>query len=281
MGRHATARAATAAVLALAAPAAAGCGAALSGAVRAGDRPAAPRRHGLALLTEHVGPRLIAAEPVGRSAGGRPIVVTASGNPAARRRVLVVGCIHGTECAGMAVARRVQRGPGGCPPDAADIWVLPDLDPDGLAAGSRLNGDGVDLNRNFRAGWRPIGRPWDLEHSGPRPFSEPETRLARGVVRALRPDTTIWYHQQAQPLVRAWGPSVPAARHYARLVGLPFRRMRWLAGTAPHWQNTRFEGTASFVVELPLGRLSRADARRHARAVLALAGVLARRGRGG
>jgi murein peptide amidase A len=152
-----------------------------------------------------------------------------------------------------------------------DIWSLPDVDPDGRASGSRLNGRGVDLNRNFPAGWRPNGVPGDLEYSGPRPFSEPETRTARAVIRAARPRLTVWFHQQAEVLVRAWGPSVPAARRYARLVGLPFRRMRWPAGTAPHWQNTAFPGTSSFVVELAPGPLSTAAARRHAEAIFALA----------
>jgi protein MpaA len=206
---------------------------------------------------------------VGHSADGRPIVLSRSGDPAARRRVLVVGCIHGTECAGMAVARRVLRGR---PPGSADIWSLPDLDPDGRSAGTRLNGHGVDLNRNFPAGWREIGRPGGLEYSGPRPFSEPETRAARAVIRAERPRLTVWFHQQAEALVRAWGPSVRAARRYARLVGLPFRRMRWPAGTAPHWQNTAFPGTVSFVVELAPGPLSAAAARRHARAIRVLSG---------
>jgi len=36
---------------------------------------------------------------------------------------------------------------------------------------------------------------------------------------------------------------------------MPFRAMRWPAGTAPNWQNHRFEAPA-FVVELPQGRLA-------------------------
>ena len=35
-------------------------------------------------------------------------------------------------------------------------------------------------------------------------------------------------------------------------------RLPWLAGTAPNWQNHRFGGTSSFVVELRPGALSRA-----------------------
>ena len=207
---------------------------------------------------------------LGHSADGRPIGVRQYGDPSLDGEVLVVGCIHGTECAGIAVARRVRRLE---PPLGAEFGVIADLNPDGRAAGVRTNGRGVDLNRNFPAGWRPIGVPGDPEHAGRGPFSEPETRLVRRVVRRLRPTVTIWFHQQAEALVRAWGPSVPAARRYARRARLPFRRMPWMAGTAPHWQNTAYPGTASFVVELAPGPLSARAAARHARAVLALAGV--------
>jgi protein MpaA len=257
-----------------------GCGAAAGARRAAAPRAPAPPVHAvprapgaLAPLLRLSGARLVAHVPIGRSARGRPIVATASGDPAAERRVLVVGCVHGDECAGLAVARRLDRGPRGCPPTGADVWVIPDLNPDGRAAGTRLNGRGVDLNRNFPVAWRPIGVRHDLEYSGPRPWSEPEARIARRVVRAFRPDVTIWFHQQAEPMVRAWGPSVPGARRYARAAGLPFRRLPWMDGTAPHWQNTAFPGTAAFVVELPYGPLRAAAAARHARAVFALAGV--------
>ncbi len=49
-----------------------------------------------------------------------------------------------------------------------------------------------------------------------------------------------------------------------------FRAIRWPRGTAPNWQNHRFPGTSSFVVELPAGPLAPAAANRQARAVLAL-----------
>jgi protein MpaA len=215
--------------------------------------------------------RVVQNRLLGHSAGGRPIRVTAFGTPRTGPKVLVVGCIHGTECASRAVVRRLIHG---CPPTRADLWALDDLNPDGFAVSNRLNGQGVDLNRNFSSGWRPIGGRGDPEYSGPRPFSEPETRIARRLIRQLRPDTTIWFHQQAQPLVRAWGQSVSSARRFARFAALPFQRLHWLAGTAPNWQNHEFPGTSSFVVELPAGRLDRTDSLRYAAAIERSAGYV-------
>jgi protein MpaA len=183
--------------------------------------------------------------------------------------VLVFGCIHGDECAGVRAAEHAWRG---CPPYGGGLVTVNNLNPDGLVLGTRLNGNGVDLNRNFGYDWRPIGVPGDPEHAGPGPFSEPETRIARRLIRALHPDVTIWFHQQADPLVRAWGPSIPAARTYARLAGDRFVAMPWMDGTAPNWQNHAFPGTASFVVELPSEGPVHAD--RHAQAIFELAGAL-------
>jgi protein MpaA len=250
--------------------------------------PVAPRSHvdagPIARLERAVGPTQPALErttlTLGRSAEGRPIVALArngvptdwelrSGGPL----VLVFGCIHGDECAGTEAAK--QSVELGCPPPGDGLVVVPNLNPDGLALGTRLNGRGVDLNRNFGSDWRPGGVAGDLEYPGPRPFSEPETRIARQLIRALRPDVTIWFHQQAEPLVRAWGPSRPAARVYARLAGMRFVPMPWMNGTAPNWQNHAFGGTSSFVVELPdSGRI---DLDRQAHAIFSLAGALMHR----
>jgi protein MpaA len=196
---------------------------------------------------------------LGHSVDGRAIRVEANagaGQRPERPGALVFGCIHGTECAGVAATRYLDMG---CPPPRP-IWAVPNLNPDGLAGGTRQNAHGVDLNRNFPSQWRPIGAPFDPEYSGPRPLSEPESRLAASLIRLVKPRVTIWFHQEPQPMVRAWGPSVPMARRYARITRLPFRRLPWLAGTAPSWQNHRFPGTSSFVVELPLGALSKTKA---------------------
>ena len=201
---------------------------------------------------------------IGRSARGRPIVAARAGDTTSPTRALVVGCIHGNECAGTAVTRILARSS-----PSIDLWVVSNLNPDGYALGRRQNGRGVDLNRNFPSEWQAGGRPWDPEYPGPRPLSEPETRAAVRLIRRIRPTVTIWFHQP-QALVRAWGPSRSVARRYARLAGMRFRANRWPRGTAPNWQNHRFPSRSSFVVELPGGSLTAAAANRQARAVLAL-----------
>jgi protein MpaA len=205
---------------------------------------------------------VVTALVFGHSAQGRPLRALEVGDPASARRVLVVGCIHGNECAGMPVIRRLAR-----TRPRLDLWLVPSLNPDGLAAGTRQNARGVDLNRNFPSGWRAGGRLGDAEYPGPRPLSEPESRAARALILRLRPDVTIWLHQP-QDVVRAWGHSIPAARRFARAVGLPYRSIRWPSGTASNWQNHRFAHASSFVVELPPGKLDAALAARLVRAVL-------------
>jgi protein MpaA len=195
----------------------------------------------------------IRTESIGHSAAGRRIELRQLGAPRWPGELLVFGCIHGDECAASGV-EPISSLTAGCPDPSSDIYFLPNLDPDGTAAGFRLNARGVDLNRNFPSRWRPAGRPFSPEYSGPRPLSEPETRLAARVIRALRPAATIWFHQYPgrRPFVRAWGQSVPAGRHFATLARMPFRLMRWPVGTGPNWQNHTFPD-AAFVVELPRG----------------------------
>jgi protein MpaA len=235
-------------------------------AVKGRPRPAVLRILGSARLTAR-GRALANVHSVrllGHSVEGRPIRAWRVGNPRSQPRILVVGCIHGTECAGMAITQRLVDL---ARPINFDLWVVQDLNPDGLAAGTRQNAHGVDLNRNFGSVWKRIGSRGTWDYSGPRPWSEPEARIARALILRVRPDVTLWFHQP-EAVVRAWGKSIPAARRYARLARVPFREIPWPNGTAPNWQNHLRE--VSFVVELPPGALSRSAANRYANAILRL-----------
>jgi protein MpaA len=206
---------------------------------------------------------LAAAVILGHSVQGRPIRAVEVGDPGGTP-VVVVGCIHGDEPGGMAVARALER----LSPRGLDLWIVPTLNPDGLAAGTRGNAHGVDLNRNFPARWRRLGGGYE---SGPRPLSEPETRIARSLILRVRPRMTIWFHQPLN-LVWAAGGNRRVERAFARAAGLPYRPRRPLPGSATTWQNARLPGTTAFAAELPAGgKPTRAAVARYARAVIAAA----------
>ena len=202
---------------------------------------------------------------IGHSVRGRPIVAFERGDPSAPA-TLVVGVIHGSEPAGLAVISQLRHLPL---PPGVHLWLVPTVNPDGLAAGTRQNAHGVDLNRNWPTAWKHNGVPWDGYYSGPRPMSEPENRAMRAFILRVKPALTIWYHQ---PLDVVYGsdPHVAVLKHYARLSGLPYRRLTAPRGAATRWQRRHFPSSPAFVVEFPAGRISTATARRNAKAVLAL-----------
>lgn len=205
---------------------------------------------------------------IGRSVQDRPIVAFESGPRDAPLKVLVVGAIHGDETAGMRIARRLVRAK---PIDRVRLIVVPTINPDGVAAGTRGNAHGIDLNRNFPYGWRPLGGG---EYSGPSPLSEPESRTAQRLILGERPDVTIWFHQPFGLIDRPEGNPF-AARRFAQLIGLPLVRLRGpYPGSVSRWQNHRFEDSTAFVAELPR-HVSGALVSRSATAVRALASELA------
>jgi murein peptide amidase A len=210
-----------------------------------------------------------------RSVLGRPIVASEVGSsPAHAPAVLVVGCIHGDEQAGIAIVRRLKML---APPRAAALWVLPVLNPDGVSADTRQNADGVDLNRNFPYRWQQLGVRGDQQSSGAHALSEPESRFAYRLILRLRPRITIWFHQPLG-LVDESGGNPMIERRFAHLAGLPLRRLTRYPGSAVGWQDHQLPGTTAFVVELPPGRPSPAEVTRWATAVELLARFTPRSG---
>ncbi len=75
--------------------------------------------------------------------------------------------------------RDLARGRSGCRPDV-ELWILPMMNPDGAAAGTRESGAGVDLNR---------------DHIG---LEQPETRALHEVARRVRPHIAVDCHEFAR-----------------------------------------------------------------------------------
>jgi protein MpaA len=206
------------------------------------------------------GPRVRAF--VARSADGRQLRALHVGS-ARGPAILVFGAIHGNESAGIAIASDLLADGRG---EHANLGIVGDLNPDGVARGTRQNARGVDLNRNFPWHWQTAGHVGDLEYPGPYALSEPESRFAYTVIERIRPSVTLWFHQPFG-IVDASGGSRRVEQLFARRVGLPLRQLTRYRGSVATWQNHRFSSTTAFVVELPPGRLGDVAVERYAHAV--------------
>lgn len=159
----------------------------------------------------------------GRSRLGVPLEVWLPAGPA---RLLVFGGIHGDEPETTGVLskalRRLTAQPEGC------ALVLA-ANPDGLLRGTRGNGLGVELNRNFPTrDWRPepvahratLDEPRDVLLSpGEVPGSEPETRALLALIEELAPEEVVAVHA---PLGCIDDPKAsPLGRWLAERTGLP------------------------------------------------------------
>lgn len=145
--------------------------------------------------------------------------------------VLLTGATHGHELLtvlyALDAAERLLTEPTLARyPSALDIWVVPELNPDGVwttlygdargeARSGRKNGAafqappsearrGVDLNRNFPYGWGEAGSSADPDawnHRGPEPASEPETRALMALAERYRFVASISFHTAASAVL--------------------------------------------------------------------------------
>jgi len=130
---------------------------------------------------------------IGKSARGRSIVATVI--KGGKRRVVVIGGIHGDEQSSSilakALAATVMRDPIANGPT---LIILPDANPDGLVDSTRVNASGVDINRNFpSSSWRSE-YPDSYHYPGSEPASEPETRAVIYLIKRYPPDMLITIH---------------------------------------------------------------------------------------
>ena len=197
---------------------------------------------------------------LGRSVDGRAITAVETGDPDSPSKTLVVGCIHGDERAGIAIAAALDRMP---PPDETDLWVVPVLNPDGAVANTRQNAHGVDLNRNFPWRWR---RERGVFASGPRPLSEPESRIAYRLIERVRPSVSIWFHQHRDVVDGSTG-NVALERRFARVAGMHVARLAREPGSAVSWETHVLPRSSSFVVELRRGTLLPSEVSSFVRAI--------------
>jgi protein MpaA len=232
-------------------------------------RPDRPVRHSpqISVRSRPIADALVRRRVLlGYSVRHRPITAEEIGDADSPRRALIVGCIHGNEPAGMAIAKSLSAATA---LPEVDLWIVRDLNPDGVAARTRDNADGVDLNRNFPDHWTPLGPPGSLHYAGPGPLSEPESRAVAALLSRLHPTLGIWYHQALNVVDDSQGPAA-LERRYAADTGMSLRPLTDFLGSATGYED-RLSRRTAFVVELPGGELTARQVRVHARAALDVA----------
>jgi len=157
----------------------------------------------------------------------------------ATRRVLVIGGIHGNEPVTPPIVRSLVEVP--IPADTA-VWLVPAMNPDGVAAGTRLNGRDVDLNRNFD--WR-----WESYDGGPGPVSETETAAMVRLIDDVRPDVVVWIHQPLGYVSSIGTTADSYEQAWARGSGVRVRPDVTQHGGGESWAN-RVRGFGSLLVEV-------------------------------
>jgi protein MpaA len=138
-----------------------------------------------------------------RSAQGRPIPhyekISSKENP---YKILVFALIHGDEPLAASLAIRWAERMKDFEPRSS--WrVIPILNPDGMYLNTRMNANGVDLNRNFPTKdweaqameyWKGKQKSDPRRFPGATPASEPETLCAMEQIEQFKPDLIVSIH---------------------------------------------------------------------------------------
>ncbi len=181
----------------------------------------------------------------GYSLGGKPIEYQMHGRSGPL--VMVIASIHGNEPAGTPLARRLDEILSQKPEliEGKRVLIVPVANPDGYLTRQRLNGSGVDLNRNF-----PTGNRVNSARNG-RPLSEPESRVLLELIEKHRPDHVISIHQPLKVLDYD-GPGLELAEAMRKWCQLPVKRVGSLPGSLGSYVGVELKRPI-VTVELPGG----------------------------
>ena len=108
---------------------------------------------------------------IGHTDSDLPIIVEHWGTKSGPQ-VLVVGQVHGDECAPALLVNEFRQRP----PENFGLWLIPTLNPEGHFRGTRTNGSGIDINRDGLV------------------QSAPETKALMTFTQLVAPDLTIYLH---------------------------------------------------------------------------------------
>ena len=181
---------------------------------------------------------------IGTSQQGRPLVALRYGS--GPNVALVVGVTHGDEEAGLRVVLRAVHQPW---PANATVWVVPAINPDGLALDTRFLANAADPTR-----------------AAP---SQQEQKALLVFARTVRPKLAVYYHQN-YGWIGGSGASMAPAQAYQSVVHLGVVNRSGDCANGFLWCPIDTElGSSSILIELP-DVVTPAMVRDHARALAAV-----------
>lgn len=194
----------------------------------------------------------------GHSEMGRELVCVRLGDADAEKSMLLTFAVHGFEGAYaqdgqvlVEIARQVIAHYETKPQDLCGhaLYVVPCVNPDGLAEGTtedgfgRMNAREIDINRDFPVRWKPMNT--DRYRTGDAPFATAEARAIRDLVETVKPswgvDVHGWIHG-------VYG-SKALAKVFQQSFGFSERRSYQSGGKLSQWLEEQLE--AAVLIELP------------------------------
>ena len=148
------------------------------------------------------------------------MVKTAQGNSISlyknekHNSVLVLGCMHGDEPQGEYLIKEyLNFNPN------TKLMFVPCVNPDGVASKTRVNSNGVDINRNFPT------KNWELTEKneffgGEKPMSEIETKFLVDVIEQNKPNLILTLHAPFK-VVNYDGDALEVAEKVSEIIGYP------------------------------------------------------------
>jgi len=200
---------------------------------------------------------------IGKSADGRSISVTQIGNGS--KAVVLIGGMHaGFAPASVDVAERALdyfSSNYDEVPQNVSLFIITNANPDSSTGGTesesgRVNGNNVDVNRNFPCNWQEEA-VWRDEpiNAGSRAFSEPEAIALRDFFYDVDPEVVIFYEAKgsriAPGICNGRSISERVAGVYGSAAGYVVGQITGysVTGDVSDWLNS--EGIPSFAVLLP------------------------------
>lgn len=136
------------------------------------------------------------------------------------KNVLIIGVFHGDEPQGkFLIEKYLKKNP------ATQKLFIPCLNPDGMKSNTRVNSNGIDLNRNFPTeNWgedtSKAGSNAENYFSGNTPASEIETKFIINIIEKYQPKLILTLHAPYK-IVNYDGPAAEIAQKISEIINYP------------------------------------------------------------